>query len=147
VPCPVLLAEDDATLRDLFSRALAKAGYSLFVAENGTKALDIVAGLDGAPFVLLTDVFLTGLNGYELAKEVVRRTASAKVGFIAGWFDEKRVALNTCSDCWCILQKPFMVSDLVRFVARIASQELCKGLSDQPSTELVHLGQARGSWY
>lgn len=133
MPYPVLLAEDEPSLRELFTRSLADAGYSLFVAEDGPKALDILGGLGAGPFVLLTDVLLPGMNGHELATEVIRLKGTAKIGFVTGCFDETRVQFGKCADCWCILRKPFTMSELVCFVARIASREVCVKLSYQPS--------------
>jgi PleD family two-component response regulator len=82
---PVLLAAHDGVLRELFQRALASAGHSLKIAEDGRKALALVAGFDNLPFVLLADVSLPGMNEYEVANEVVRLRTAAKVGFIVGW--------------------------------------------------------------
>jgi len=137
----VLLVEDESALRELFSSVLSNAGHSVLVAEDGKKALDIVDGINGLPFVLLTDVVLPGMNGHELAKHVLRLRAKTKVGFITGWFDQKLVQLGKCSDCRCVLRKPFTNSELVNFVARIASQDVCQGLSDQPKSREAYLEQ------
>jgi DNA-binding NtrC family response regulator len=128
LPAPILLVEDEGAVRDLLSQALANAGYAVSVAEDGEKALKIVSERDGTPFVLLTDVLMPGMNGHELAKEVVRLRPSVKIGFITGWYNGDQIKLGMCSNCRCILHKPFLISDLIRFVEVISSQHVCPGL-------------------
>jgi|SRR5882672_3861257 len=132
----VLLVEDEAPLRELFSRALAKAGYKVFVADHSERALAIISEIDGDPFVLLTDVVLPGMNGHELAKAILRLRPSAKIGFITGGFDQHRIGLGKCPDCRCILRKPFTPSALARFVAGITTQGACEELAE--SSRLQH---------
>jgi DNA-binding response OmpR family regulator len=130
MPYSVLLTEDETPLRGLFSRALVKAGYRVFVADDSERALAIVNEIDGAPFVLLTDIGLRGMNGYELAKAILRTRPSAKIGFITGGFDQHRIGLGKCPDCRCILRKPFTASALARFVAGITTQCACEELTE-----------------
>jgi DNA-binding response OmpR family regulator len=77
----------------------------------------------------LTDVVLPGMNGHELAQNVIRLCPSIKIGFITGWFDEQVVKLGMCGDCGCVLRKPFAISELVRFVHEICRRDTCAGLT------------------
>jgi two-component system cell cycle sensor histidine kinase/response regulator CckA len=124
MPYSVLLAEDETPLRGLFSRALVKAGYRVFVADDSEKALAIVSEIDGAPFVLVTDVVLSGMNRHELATAILRLRPSAKIGFVGGGFDNPRMSLTNWPQSPFIVHKPFTASALARFVAEIATKNL-----------------------
>lgn len=137
----VLVVEDESPLRELFCRALTNAGYEVFMADDSERALAMVSALDGAPFVLLTDVVLPGMNGHALAMEILRLRPSARVGFITGGFNEHDIGLGKCPDCWCILRKPFTTSALSRFVAHIVTRSVCDRLTEPSRDHIASLDQ------
>ncbi len=68
--CLILLAEDHPTNRAVLSRQLALAGYQADVAEDGRAALEALARTRYG--LLLTDIQMPNMDGYQLAKEVRR---------------------------------------------------------------------------
>ena len=63
----ILIADDEPNIRRVLDAVFAKDGYTVFTAENGKKALDIVsteANLD----VVLCDLIMPDLNGVEVLK-------------------------------------------------------------------------------
>ncbi len=63
----VLLVDDEAGVRKVAGRALARAGHELVVAGSGQEALDVLDG--GQPIdLLITDLAMPGMNGIELAQ-------------------------------------------------------------------------------
>ena len=67
----VLVVEDDANTRDLMERNLAKEGWSVVTAENGRVALSQVAVK--IPAVILLDLMMPEMNGFEFMQELRRR--------------------------------------------------------------------------
>ncbi len=64
----ILIAEDDGPTRVLVEAILEDAGYTTETVTDGTKALDRIAT---TPFdLLLTDIWMPGLNGLELLSEI-----------------------------------------------------------------------------
>ena len=64
----ILLAEDSAFYRNLLSSYLISAGYDVVTAEDGEKAWEIIRS---EPFdVLITDIEMPNMNGFELAQKV-----------------------------------------------------------------------------
>jgi DNA-binding response OmpR family regulator len=62
-PGPVILViDDDANVRDLMRRALAKEGYHVEAASSGTQGLDMAAALQPAAIIL--DVIMPGMDGW-----------------------------------------------------------------------------------
>ena len=67
----VLLADDNADLRDYIARLLREAGYDVQVAADGKAALDEITS--EPPHLLLTDVMMPELDGLGLLREIRRR--------------------------------------------------------------------------
>jgi len=70
---PVLVVDDDATLRELLRRILEGAGYTVVEAENGRVALERVR--TASPGVILLDLMMPEMDGFEFVAEVRRREA------------------------------------------------------------------------
>jgi DNA-binding NtrC family response regulator len=67
----VLVAEDDAALRELLQELLTDAGYEVSVVSSGVEALPRIRGLR-APNVVLTDLVMPGLGGEALLAVIQR---------------------------------------------------------------------------
>jgi CheY-like chemotaxis protein/anti-sigma regulatory factor (Ser/Thr protein kinase) len=70
---PVLVVDDDATLRQLLRRMLEPEGYTVIEAENGRVALDRLRGVQ--PSVVLLDLMMPEMDGFEFVGEFRRHEA------------------------------------------------------------------------
>lgn len=61
-PCPVLIVEDDATMREMLRRTLERAGWTVTEATNGRAALQRVA--ENRPDLILLDLMLPEMDGF-----------------------------------------------------------------------------------
>lgn len=67
----VLVVDDDGSVRSLYTDALSEAGHAVTVAIDGLDALDKLA--DGTvPCVVLADVRMPRMDGFELARAVAQ---------------------------------------------------------------------------
>jgi class 3 adenylate cyclase/DNA-binding response OmpR family regulator len=64
----VLVVDDNETNRDVLSRRLAQQGHAVSVAEDGEQALAALAARDYD--LVLLDIMMPGLNGYEVLERV-----------------------------------------------------------------------------
>src|SRR5687767_10831254 len=64
----ILIADDVAANRDLLAGLLTREGYSVRCAADGTTALQMIR--DDTPDLILSDVMMPGVNGFELCREV-----------------------------------------------------------------------------
>ena len=71
----VLVADDDADVRELVVFRLERAGYEVIAAADGEQALGLA--LERRPAVCVIDVQMPGLDGYELTE---RLRASPEAG-------------------------------------------------------------------
>jgi sigma-B regulation protein RsbU (phosphoserine phosphatase) len=70
----LLVVDDDEYNRDMLSRRLQKAGYTVAVAENGTRALAMVAASDFD--LILLDVMMHGVSGLEVLEHLRKSSAA-----------------------------------------------------------------------
>ena len=111
----VLLVEDEEAVRGLARRVLEDCGYTVLVAEDARKALELERAEDGPIDLVLTDVVMPGRTGPELAQELLQRRPGLKVVLMSGYAQDTfaRVGL---SDDTPHLEKPFTPAALVRAV-------------------------------
>jgi len=111
--CKILMVEDDQDIRELTSLYLQKKGFEVFTAGNGIKALEMEK--DEAPDLILLDVLLPGMEGYEVC-EKLRKNTDAPIIFMSckRSANDKVRGLNAGGDDY--ITKPF---DLAELEARI----------------------------
>ena len=66
----ILIAEDDESILALENQILSEAGYSVDCAKTGTDALALVK--ENRYAVVVADVMMPGLDGFELTREIER---------------------------------------------------------------------------
>ncbi|MBI3099925.1 MAG: Flp pilus assembly complex ATPase component TadA [Planctomycetes bacterium] len=76
----VMCVDDDAVTLRLISRLLEAGGYEVTTAESGEKALETLATL--RPDIILLDVMMVGITGYEVCSRIVRHPDLAEVPVI-----------------------------------------------------------------
>lgn len=76
----VLLAEDSITSRTLLTNILETAGYRTLTAVDGASALEMI--LAGPPDLLVSDVQMPGLDGFELTARLRRLPLTADLPVI-----------------------------------------------------------------
>jgi signal transduction histidine kinase/ActR/RegA family two-component response regulator len=118
----VLLAEDEEGVRTLAYEFLTSAGYRVFVANDGARALEIAETLGEPIHVLVTDVVMPKMRGPELAKKLQSVRPDLKVVFMSGYLEQNEGGEDFTGSA-AFLQKPFSRDTLVRQVANALSGE------------------------
>ncbi|HYQ31525.1 MAG TPA: PAS domain S-box protein [Polyangiaceae bacterium] len=112
----VLVVEDEHGLRALVQRILVNAGYTVLVAENGADALALFDQREGKVDLLLTDVVMPQMSGYQLAERLARSKPTLKVLYMSGYTDEIIDRHGVLKDGVRLIGKPFTAADMSRKV-------------------------------
>ena len=82
----LLLVEDEAAVREINRRALARLGYHVLVAGSGPEALPIWRTHRGEVSLLVTDIVMPGgMSGLELAERIHQDQATLPVIYTSGY--------------------------------------------------------------
>jgi CheY-like chemotaxis protein len=108
----ILLVEDQPEIRELVRTILQIHGYKVLEAANAEEALYRSEGWVGAIHLMLTDVIMPGMSGWELANRLKPRRPQMKVVYMSGY--SARASLGEFQDAGIgYIQKPFSPDDLV----------------------------------
>lgn len=126
----ILLAEDDDMLRNFIDVSLKRAGYTVVSVENGESALD---AFDKYSFtVLISDIKMPGLNGFELAQKVLSSiNPDIKIIFITGFNAVALEAKDRYSDSAIVLSKPFHLKQLTKHIDQMLATKMDPHTSDE----------------
>lgn len=106
----ILVVDDEPALRELAAEILESYDYQVSCAESGEEALRILAETDVD--LVLTDVIMPKMDGYELASKVRQSYPEVKI-IIASGYNEKAEAEEGEGAIFEKLDKPYNADDLL----------------------------------
>jgi two-component system cell cycle sensor histidine kinase/response regulator CckA len=115
----VLLAEDEADVRELAREFLEAAGYTVIEARNGQEALKLAAGHSAEIDLLVTDLVMPGMTGQQLAALLQQQQAGLCVIFMSGYSEHAATEAAQSGSSVRILTKPFNRAALLRAVREV----------------------------
>ena len=113
----VLVIDDEPEVRSVLADMLAEAGHEVVQATDGAEALRYLAAEDVD--VLLTDLSMPGLSGWDVAEAFRARFPDAPLGLVTGWGDQldaERLARHGVS---FVVAKPFRADDVLKEIAAV----------------------------
>jgi len=121
-PLRVLVVDDDDAGRYLVSLIVASAGYEAIEASNGQEAL--IRAREAAPDIVLTDILMPVMDGYQLAREWKQDPALRSIPLVfmtASYNDPADEAFATELGADEFLSKPVDSDTLIDVIARLTS--------------------------
>jgi twitching motility two-component system response regulator PilG len=114
----ILIVDDSPTVRKLVSITMEKNGYSVTTAADGYEAADRL--LKGLPDLILLDIAMPGMDGYQVCKLIKENAETAKIPVIMlsgkdGFFDKIR---GRMAGSTAYITKPFKPEALVQSVKK-----------------------------
>jgi CheY-like chemotaxis protein len=121
---PILICEDDESIRELLLDAIQGEGFEVSAVSNGREALELLRRGPGR-YLLLLDLMMPGINGYDILERmnddplllgnniVVVLSATGFIRPVSPGIIEKRLVRG-------ILKKPFELEDLFALLHRLA---------------------------
>jgi DNA-binding response OmpR family regulator len=113
----VLVVDDEEEIREVLRLTLALAGYDVREAEDGKRALASVE-VD-PPDLIILDVLMPGMNGFEVCRQVRgdSRSAHVPILMLSAKTDARSRAEGLHAGATAYLTKPIAADQLIRHVA------------------------------
>jgi PAS domain S-box-containing protein len=108
----ILLVEDEEIVRNLVRQILTSYGYNVLEAVGGNDALAICETYCEPIYLLLTDVIMPGMSGWDLKDRVGELYPSIKILFMSGYADETITQSGILDSGAAFIEKPFSPDDL-----------------------------------
>jgi DNA-binding response OmpR family regulator len=114
----ILLVDDNDDLMENLKLILEMEGYQVMAVSSSLDALQLIE--ESAPALILADVVMAGLNGYDLCQQVKLNADSANVPFVflsalTTPDDIDRARILGADD---YVTKPFAIQDLLAVIHR-----------------------------
>jgi two-component system cell cycle response regulator CpdR len=113
----VLLVDDDEDVRRFIARELEQGGYRVLTAANGDEALAVLEQAGTEVHVVVCDLLMPRLDGYQLAARLEALPDAPEIIFISAYRSDLEFDRP-------IVTKPFHLNDLSAAVQRVLKKRL-----------------------
>ena len=120
----ILLVEDEAAVRSIAAKTLAKRGYDVVEAGDGEEAYEILTDDEDGFDLLVSDVVMPGLDGPGLLAKAEELLADTRVIFISGYAEEQFSDTLSRDKDISFLPKPFTLTQLAERVKSVLTGDV-----------------------
>ena len=120
----ILLVEDERAVRELARTVLADRGYSVIEARSPEEAVRLADDHGSEIHLLLTDVVMPGMSGYDLAKRLKAQLSDLRVLYMSGYAYDVFAEKGALKEESAFLQKPFAPSVLAQRVRETLDRQV-----------------------
>lgn len=120
----ILLVEDEPAIRQLMRRMLEARGYAVLEARNGEEAIGVAEQHRGSIHLVVTDVVMPRMNGFELAEQLTRTQPDLRVLYVSGHADHPAVRQGLRDSRHPFLLKPYTQEVLARSIREVLDAPL-----------------------
>jgi two-component system cell cycle sensor histidine kinase/response regulator CckA len=113
----ILLVDDEEGVRRLIFAVLQANGYEVLEANNGSVALEAYEKNAHKIDMVLTDVVMPQMNGFELGKKLTDRNSTLRILYMSGYRDNSAVLAGELPPAF--LHKPFTPDTLLNKVREV----------------------------
>lgn len=119
----VLIVDDDPNILMSLEFLMRKNGYSVFIARNGSEALELLS--TKTPDIALLDIMMPDVDGYEICKHVKENTVlkNCKIIFISAKTKESDIQKGYDAGADLYITKPFSTKFVVSKVKELLGEK------------------------
>jgi len=117
---PIWIIDDDQSMLWVLDKTLSNNGYKVTAFESGSVALASFkrADPDDRPALIITDVRMPGINGFELLKQIKHISPQTPIIVMTAYTDLDTTVQAFHEGAFEYLPKPFDIDDALQLVAR-----------------------------
>ncbi len=116
----VLVVDDEDHVRSLLVEIVESCGARTVSCGSAEEALDRFR--PGEFDLVLTDLGLPGLNGWELVQAIRARDKRVMVGLVTGWADDVDLAAKEAAGVDAVIPKPFALKDVADVIQKAGEE-------------------------
>jgi two-component system catabolic regulation response regulator CreB/two-component system response regulator ChvI len=116
----ILIVDDEEDVTSILRKGLEKSGYTVITYNDPVDALDDFK--PGSYDLILLDIKMPKIDGFELFQQIQMRDGNAKVCFMTAYevyYDSLKELFPDSYSSMCFIKKPFAIHE---FVKRISNQ-------------------------
>ena len=117
----ILLVDDEANMRHMLAALLAKHGYIVAQAADGTAALEMITEQDFD--YVLSDVRMPGMDGLELLKRIIEGESSATVIMMSAYGTAELAIEAMKQGAYDYISKPFKLDEVLLVLRKAQERE------------------------
>ena len=117
----ILVVDDETIVRESLRDWLADAGYQVFTAENGPKALEIIKREQ--PGIAITDLMMPGMDGIELMRRAKDIQPNIEVVIITAYGSIPTAIAAMKEGAYDYIEKPFCPERAELLVKKLAEHQ------------------------
>ena len=139
---PVWIIDDDQSMRWVLDKTLSNNGYEVSAFESGSVALASFkrTAPGDRPSLIITDVRMPGINGFELLKQIKNISPQTPIIVMTAYTDLDTTVQAFHEGAFEYLPKPFDIDDALELVARA-----CEPVNENGG-ESQHTPSEIGDW-
>lgn len=137
----VWLADDDEAIRIVLEESLKNSGYATTTFSN---ASDLIEELNSdTPDLVITDVHMPGMHGYDLLKHINNNYSELPVIIMTAFADMQAAVDSYGSGAFEYIPKPFDLDETIKIVKRaLEKKPSTRGLKSSPKTDIIGKAQS-----
>ncbi len=115
----IFLVEDEEIVRTMLAEVLRGQGYTVVEARHGPEAIELACRHTNPIHLLISDMLMPEMNGWELATRLLLTRPNLPVLYISGYSDDEARRFGKFETAAAFLQKPFRPDALLIRVREI----------------------------
>ncbi|MCK5833361.1 PAS domain S-box protein [bacterium] len=120
----VLIVDDEKIIQNVLSSILTQLGYYPIAVSSGKEALEFLASEEAKIDVILLDMVMPGLNGWQTYKQIKEYWPYIPVVVVTGYADERDTEEMLDSGLAGFIEKPFKAGQIARKLLEIFEAQL-----------------------
>ena len=113
----ILVVDDDQDICDILDKFLSRKGHKVKTVDNGADAIKIIKAEEFD--LVLSDLAMPNVNGYEVARAINKLKKRPKIGMITDWRDKLEQFDGADTKVDFVLKKPFKHTELIKHLDRL----------------------------
>ena len=133
----ILVVDDEKAMVELAYEILNEQGYKVHTANNGLQALDVLEKIEHPVDLVITDVIMPDMDGYQLVTHIKERYPRIQIQMVSGFADDRYTNMADETLFHNMLYKPYTANALlIRIRSLLDKNDLENTQKNQPETIL-----------